>query len=286
MKTVSILSIACVLGCAGIQQGVGGTATMNMPRPASEYSKDVNGSVSAGYVSRYEYRNMVVSPKFNNSGVFNVNGKMTMPLGGTSFKQSFGAGYSEIFDGKLSDKDQFDAFWSAGKEVLPNLTVGGEYGLVHGGLPGYIAKKMHKSSHSLGQTVSAFAHYDDPGHGYFGTLNIQAGIYGQTGWRMDLEAGKRWSSGFSQSVDFELSAGLGASTSYWGSGIEGMDQFNIKFAAPIRTNLMDDRKGLRIVPFVQTVWGGNTRHKIQRYTGERIIDRFQVVGGVNLMYNF
>lgn len=258
---------------------------MTMPRPASEYSRDTSGSIAAGYISRYEYKNIAVSPILNKSGAFNLNGNMTMPLG-SSLKQTFGAGYTEILDGKLSDKNQFDAFWSAGKEILPNLTVGGEYSLVHGGLPGYIAKKMHKSSHSLAQAVSAFARYDDPGNGYFGTLSLQYGIYGQIGWRMDLEAGKRWKSGFSESVNFALSAGLGASSSYWGSGIDGVDQFNIKFAAPIRVNLMDDRKGFHIVPFVQTVWGGNNRHQINRYTGERLIDRFQVVGGVNLMYNF
>ena len=277
--------MACALAYTGVQAQAGTGSMYGQPRPASEYAKDVTGSVSAGYVSRYEYKNMVVSPELNNSGVFNLNGKVTMPLG-TSLKQSFGAGYSQILDGRLDDRNQFDAFWSAGKEVLPNLTVGGGYDLVYGGLPGYVAKTMNKAPHSLTQGLRAYAHYDDPGHGYFGTMNVQYGFYGLTGWIMDVEAGKRWNSGFSQKVDFQLSAGFGASTSYWGSSIDGLDQVNVKFSAPIRMNMMDDRKGFRIVPFVQAVWGGNTRHQIRDYVGDRLIDRFQVVGGVNVIYNF
>lgn len=278
--------MACATVCMGFQTGMGNSLDMPVqPRPASDYANDSSGSISAGYMSRYEYKNMAVAPKLNASGLFNLNGKMTMPLG-SSLKQTFGAGYSEILDGKLSERDQFDAFWSAGKEILPNLTVGGGYEFVHGGLPGYLAKRMHKASHALSQSVNGYAHYDDPGHGYFGTASVQYGFYGQIGWRCDLQAGKRWNSGFSQSVDFALSAGLGASSSYWGSGIDGFDQFNIKFSAPIRFNMMDDRKGVRLEPFIQTVWGGNTRHQIRDYARERIIDRFQIVGGVNLIYNF
>ncbi|MEG2248682.1 MAG: hypothetical protein RSB48_02420 [Akkermansia sp.] len=282
MKNINLLALVCVLAGGSVQAMNNYAVT---PRPASDYARDTAGSISAGYDSRCSYKNVVASPVLNKSGLFSLRGGMSMPIM-SSWKQHFGAEYDELLDGALKDRDIFNAFWAMDKEILPNLRAGVGYELNYGGLPGFIAKRMGKVSHSLAQGVHGYVKYDDSGHGYFGSADLQAGFYGLTGWRFDLEGGKRWHSNFSQRVDMELSAGIGFSSSYWGSNIRGVDQLNVKFALPIRTNLMDDQKGIRIVPYIQAAWSGNTRSEINRYCRERVIDQFQLIGGVNVIYNF
>lgn len=258
--------------------------TASAPRPASDYVDTFSGKVYAGYQSRYQYKNIVASKLLNSSGLFNIGGQVDMPLG--TWQQHILADYGLACDGWLNDRNMFDVGWAADREILPNLRAGGGYMLNYGGLPGFVAKARGKAPHSLAQSLDGYLTYDDPGHGYFGTLDVQGGFYGLTGWRFDLQVGKRWQGLLHQYVDLELSGGIGLSTSYWGSGVDGIDQLNVKLAAPIRTSLNSDEKGFRITPFVQFVWAGNTRSDINRACGYRVIDRFEVVGGVMLSFKF
>ena len=172
------------------------------------------------------------------------------------------------------------------KELFPNLSFRGGYELNYGGLPGYLSKRMGKAPHSLAQAVTAGLAYDDPGHGYFGSLDVQYGFYGMTGWRIDLNAGKRWSGLIHEKVDLELSAGTGYSSSYWGPGVAGFDQVNIKLAAPVRVTGVDSSRGFRIIPFIQLDWAGNTRSEIRRYAGMNAIEDFRIRVGVEAVYRF
>ena len=134
--------------------------------------------------------------------------------------------------------------------------------------------------------VTAGLAYDDPGHGYFGSLDVQYGFYGMIGWRIDLNAGKRWSGLIHEKVDLELSAGTGYSSSYWGPGVAGFDQVNIKLAAPVRVTGVDSSRGFRIIPFIQLDWAGNTRSEIRRYAGMNAIEDFRIRVGVEAVYRF
>ena len=226
------------------------------PRPASSYNNTISGAAHIGYDSRYAYKDVVASSLLNRSGVFNIGGELNLNLA-RDWKQEIGAEYMAFCDGLLSDKDAFDASWKAVKELFPNLSFRGGYELNYGGLPGYLSKHMGKAPHSLAQSVTAGLAYDDPGHGYFGSLDVQYGFYGMTGWRIDLNAGKRWSGLIHEKVDLELSAGTGYSSSYWGPGVAGFDQVNIKLAAPVRVTGVDSSRGFRIIPFIQLDWAGN-----------------------------
>lgn len=254
------------------------------PRPLADYVDIFSGKVYTGYQSRYQYKNIVASRYMNSSGMFNVGGQVDMAL--ATWQQHIMADYAFVCDGRLNDRNVFDASWAADREILPNLKAGGGYTLNYGGLPGFVTRARGKASHSLAQSFDGYLTYDDPGHGYFGTLDVQGGFYGLTGWRLDLQAGKRWQGLVKQYIDVELSGGIGLSTSYWGSGVDGIDQLNVKLAAPIRTSLNSDEKGFRITPFVQFVWAGNTRSDINRACGYRAIDDFEVVAGVTLSYRF
>ena len=87
------------------------------------------------------------------------------------------------------------------------------------------------------------------------------------GWRVDLNAGKRWSGLIHEKVDLELSAGTGYSSSYWGPGVAGFDQVNIKLAAPVRVTGVDSSRGFRVIPFIQLDWAGNTRGRMPPLPG-------------------
>ncbi len=254
------------------------------PKPLSTYEKAFSGEVYAGYQSRYQYKNIVATPYMNSSGLFDLGARFDLPL--KNWKQHITADYAALFDGRLNDRNVFNAGWSADREILPNLKAGAGYSLNYGGLPGFVAKERGKAPHSLAQSFDGFVTYDDPGTGYFGMFDVQGGFYGLTGWRFDLEAGKRWEALIHKRVDLLVSGGLGLSTSYWGSGIDGVDQLNIKVAAPIRISLSSEEKGMKITPFVQFVWAGNTRSDINRSCGYRVIDKFQIVGGIGVSYNF
>ena len=248
MKATALFMAASALAAvsAGAYDGYGYD-----PRPASSYNDTVSGAAHIGYDSRYAYKDVVASSLLNRSGVFNIGGELNLNLA-RDWKQEIGA----------------------------------EYMAFCGGLPGYLSKYMGKAPHSVAQSVTAGLAYDDPGHGYFGSLDVQYGFYGMIGWRIDLNAGKRWSGLIHEKVDLELSAGTGYSSSYWGSGVAGFDQVNIKLAAPVRVTGVDASRGFRVIPFIQLDWAGNTRSEIRRYTGMSTIEDFRIRVGVEAVYRF
>ena len=266
MKATALFMAASALAAvsAGAYDGYGYD-----PRPASSYNDTVSGAAHIGYDSRYAYKDVVASSLLNRSGVFNIGGELNLNLA-RDWKQEIGAEYMAFCDGLLSDKDAFDANWKAVKELFPNLSFRGGYEFNYGGLPGYLSKYMGKAPHSVAQSVTAGLAYDDPGHGYFGSLDVQYGFYGM----------------IHEKVDLELSAGTGYSSSYWGSGVAGFDQVNIKLAAPVRVTGVDASRGFRVIPFIQLDWAGNTRSEIRRYTGMSTIEDFRIRVGVEAVYRF
>ncbi len=259
--------------------------TLDGPRPASYYQKNLTGDASIGYNSRYTYQDMAVSSMMNKSGVFNFSGQVALPL--MRMQQHIGATYGVVCDGALSDRDVFQANWAADAEIFPNLKAGAGYDLNYGGLPGYVAKVRGKAPHSLAQDVKGYLSYDDPGRGLFGSAKLYGGFYGLTGWRFELEAGKRWQGVLLHQADLEVSAGTGLSYGYWAGGVHGCDQLNIKAALPIKINAsLGVDRGLKVIPFIQTLWAGDTRAEINRACGSRVIDSFHVVVGVQAVYTF
>lgn len=274
--TVSALTVVS----AGAYDGYGYD-----PRPASSYNNTISGAAHIGYDSRYAYKDVVASSRLNRSGVFTFGGDLKLNLV-RDWKQEIGAEYMAFCDGVLSDKNAFDANWKALKELAPNLNFRGGYEFNYGGLPGFLSKHMGKAPHSVAQSLTAGLVYDDPGHGYFGTFDVQYGFYGMTGWRFDLTVGKRWSGVVHEKADLELSVGTAYSSSYWGGGVAGFDQFNIKLAAPVRVSGVDESRGFRVIPFIQVDWAGNNRSEIRRYAGMNVIEDFRVRVGVEAVYRF
>ncbi len=255
------------------------------PVPASSYNNEVKAKLSVGYDSRYAYKDIVAAPFLNHSGVFTFGGELETRLI-SDWKQQIGLEYLSFCDGELTDNNAFNVEWKALKELLPNLSFRGGYEFNYGGLPGEMSKHMGKAPHSFAQAFTAGLVYDDLGHGYFGAFDIQYGFYGMQGWRFDLNAGKRWSGVLHDRIDLELSAGTAYSCSYWGSSVNGFDQFNVKLAAPIRISGVDESRGFRISPFVQLNWGGNNRSEIRRYAGGSISADSVLRVGVEASYQF
>lgn len=277
-------AIATLLMAATAASAYNYMEPLTAPRPASYYQNTMSGNVSVGYDSRYMYQDIVASNLLNKSGVFNFSGQVNLPL--MRMQQHIGAMYGAVLDGRLSDRDIFRAMWSADSEIFPNLKAGGGYDLNYGGLPGFVAKIRGKAPHSLAQDVKGYVNYDDPGRGLFASVRVYGGFYGLTGWRFEFEGGKRWQGFLLPQADLEVSAGTGLSTSYWAGNVHGFDQFNVKASLPIKINSMNADRGFKIVPFVQALWAGDNRGEINRACGIRVIDSFQLVGGVQAVYNF
>ncbi len=255
------------------------------PRMPSEYNATASGKIYAGYDSRYDYKDMAVSSKLNESGVFRFGGEVDFNLF-DAWKQKMGAQYLAFCDGNLSDKNGFDANWKAVRELLPNLSFCGGYEFNYGGLPGYLSKVTGKAPHSFSQSFTAGLVYDDPGHGYFGAVDLQYGFYGMQGWRLDLMAGKRWNNLIHEKVDLEVSVGTAYSWGYWGGGVDGFDQFNVRVAAPVRVTGMDEYDGLRVIPFIQLNWAGNNRSEMLRYSGFSCQTDCRLRVGIEAVYQF
>ena len=268
----------------------GGTSDYTMtpvsePRAASYYQRSVSGSVSVGYDSRYMFHDIAVTPLLNSSGVFNFAGEIELPLV-ANMRQHIGLTYGAITDGILSDREMFEVNWAAGTEIFPNLKAGVGYDLNYGGLPGYMAKMRGKAPHSVAQDVNGFLKYDDPGRGWFGGLEVYGGFYGLTGWRIDLEVGKRWEGFLTPQSNLEVSLGTGYSSGFWAGSVSGFDQVNVKAALPFALGSLGEDRGFRLVPFIQAIWAGDNRGEINRACGVRVMDDFQVVGGVKAEFRF
>ena len=257
---------------------------LDSPRPVSYYQNNLSGSASIGYNSRYTYQDIAASSWLNKSGVFNVSGLVNLPL--MRMQQHIGATYGAVLDGRLSDRDVFQANWTADTEIFPNLKAGAGYDLNSGGLPGYVAKLCGKAPHSLAQDFKGYLSYDDPGRGLFASAKLYGGFYGLTGWRFELEAGKRWQGFLHSQADLEVSAGTGLSYGFWAGGVHGCDQLNVKAALPFKINSASFDHGFKVVPFIQALWAGDTRGEVNRACGVRVIDAFQLVAGVQAVYSF
>ncbi len=283
MKAKALLMTAGLL-CAPAFAGTYGNIPAE-PRMASEYNDIITGSVHAAYDTRYAYKDMVVSSVLNDGGVFRLGGDLEMTLF-EDWKQQMGAEMLVFGDGILDDRTGLTAEWKAVKELLPNLSFVGGYEFDYGNLPGYLGRVTGKAPHSLSQSFTAGVTYNDPGHGYFGAADVQYGFYGMQGWRFDLMAGKRWDRLFHDRIGLEVSAGTAYSWSYWGPGLDGFDQFNVKVAAPIRITGMDEYDGWRVVPYVQLNWGGDNRSEMRRYTGVCSQSDCYLRFGVEAVYHF
>ncbi len=258
-----------------------------MPKSASEYVQDKSFAFEAEYDSRYDYQGIPVSSKMNHDGVFVFKGEMEMPLASSGWSQLLTAEYLAFCDGWLENTNGFNASWSAKKEIFPNLYFEGGYGLLYGGLPGSLSKWRGKAPHSLAQVFNAGLKYEDSGRGLFANFDTQYGFYGLTGWRFGLEAGKRFAGvALNGRMDAVASVMTYYSLSYWCGGVTGFDSFGFRFALPIRITGHDEKKGLQLEPFIQTIWAGNNASRVNRRMEAPIMDEFDLSVGVKLRYSF
>jgi hypothetical protein len=254
------------------------------PRPASYYNPSVSGELAVAYTSKYVYHNIVASDSMNEDGVLWVAGHANMPL--YTGQQHVDVAYGILSDGELKPHGSLMFDYKVDWEILPNLRAGLGYEFNWRGMRGYLAQERGKAHHGIYHGFAGYLSYDDPGRGYFGDMCVQGGVYGLTGWLVDAQAGKRFSGIFLHNIDLEVSAGIAMSCGFWAGGVDGVDQVNVKAALPIKFNADAQDKGLRLVPFVQTAWAGNTRSRIRTRVHRSVFDTFQFVAGVGVEYKF
>lgn len=256
------------------------------PRPASDYIQRLRGSGWVGYATMYDYRGMITAHSIATGAVFSVGGDVTTPIGDTGLNIRLDAHYKVITDGILRHKNEVLISPQVEKEVFPNLTAFVGFNYIYGGLPGLVA-----SSHGNSPAICSFdfgARYVDPGHGYFAQFDVEAAFAGNNGWRMNLDVGKTWANIYKNRVDLVASTGLGyAFRGYWSKGVQGIDNYHIKIASPIKITNVDDAKGPRVIPFILFSLGGSAQKDFKhRYGGRQVTPNFSAEFGVLGQYAF
>ena len=248
------------------------------------------------YASNYQVRGMGVTDNLSHHGTSNLYLSHTF-----ADKNMFHKGIQQrvhglagvIWDAScpLGDIMQFEAGYSIGKEVLPNLLFEVGYNFKRGGLEGFVAKNYDQCSHRSTQEVAVSAKFNDHQKGLFGQAMFGASFYGLTGYYVDAELGYRFTNILNKSsygADLEVSGGVAPSFSYWGSGVDGIDAYRIRVALQPFTHgggLGRDAR-LSITPWLQCAWTGNNARKIHRDMGMGMADHFQLTVGVNAGYKF
>ena len=248
------------------------------------------------YASNYQVRGMGVTDDLSKYGTSHLYASHTfanknMFRRGIQHRVHGLAGVIWDASSPLGNIMQFEAGYSIGKEVLPNLLVEVGYNFKRGGLEGLVARRFDECSHRSTQEFVLAARFNDHQKGFFGHAELAASFYGLTGYYVDAEAGYRFTNIMNKSrygADLEVSAGMAPSFSYWGGGVDGIDAYRIRVALQPFTHggkLGRDAR-LSITPWVQCSWTGNNARKIQRDTGMGIADHFQLTVGVNAGYKF
>ncbi len=248
------------------------------------------------YANNYEVRGMGVTDDMNKYGTSHVYASHTF-----ANRNIFNKGIQHRIHGMagviwdasspLGDIMQFEAGYSVGKEVAPNLLLELGYGFKRGGLEGLIAKGFDRCSHRSAQELNLSATYNDHQKGFFGRAIVGAGFYGLTGYYVDAEVGYRFTNiinGPNLGADLEVSGGVAPSFSYWGAGIDGIDAYRVRVALkPFTQGGKLGRDGrMSITPWMQCSWSGNNARKIHQHTGSAMVDHLQFTFGINAGYKF
>lgn len=248
------------------------------------------------YASNYQVRGMGVTDDLSKYGTSHLYASHTFAnknLFHKGIQQRIHGMAGVIWDSScpLGDIMQFEAGYSVGKELIPNLLMEIGYNFKRGGLEGMVAKWFDRCSHRSTQEIALTVHFNDHQKGFFGHAELGASFYGLTGYYVDVEVGYRFTNILNKTsygADLEISGGIAPSFSYWGADADGIDAYRVRVAlAPFTQNGKLGRDArLSITPWVQCSWTGNNARKIQRDTGMGIADHFQLTVGVNAGYKF
>lgn len=280
----------------GTTSGTGGYDALSAPAAISPPSSPNTVIDLLLYASNYQVRGMGVTDDLSNYGTSHLYASHTFAnknLFHKGIQQRVHGMAGVIWDAScpLGDIMQFEAGYSIGKEVLPNLLVEVGYNFKRGGLEGFMAQSFDDCSHRAAQEIVLTARFNDRQKGFFGHAELGASFYGLTGYYVDAEVGYRFTNVINKAnhgADLEVSCGMAPSFSYWGSGVDGIDAYRIRVALQPFTHggrLGRDAR-LSITPWVQCSWTGNNARKIHHHTGLGIADHFQLTVGVNAGYRF
>lgn len=191
----------------------------------------------------------------------------------------------------LGDIMQYELGYSIGKELFPNFLAEVGYNFRRGGLEGYMAKAYDRTSHRSTQDITLSLSYNDYQKGFFGHAACGGSFYGLTGVWFDAELGYRLADVIRSARigwDAELSVGIAPSVSYWGSGVDGVDAYRVRFALiPYSHGGAFGRDAhTQIKPWVQCAWTGNNSRKLHRHVGYAMADHFQITFGIDIGWKF
>ncbi len=275
-----------------------GNAEATAPAPlqtANTYSK--NGHVTLNlYSSQYQVRGMGVTDFMSKYGWSSIDASYTFPnrnLFNLGIEQRIYGSVGFIWDHScpLGRTPVVHLGYGIAKELLPNLKLELAYNFRHGGLEGYMARFYDGSAHRITQDLTLGLSYDDHQRGFFGHALAGLSFQGLNGSFYDLELGYRFTdlySGNSLGLDLEVSAGMAASLSYWGSGVEGIDAYRVRAALlPYTHSGSFGRDGaFGVSPWIQLSWSGSNAGKIDRVTGTGPVDHMQICVGIDCTYSF
>ena len=295
MQTKNIISVAAVVasfaGAALAGTPVKIVAPTPVPAPVAT-SSPLSGDIYAGYASNYTCRGIVASHAL-------AEGDSVIPAGvNLNYKLCdansivASASYTTLTSGHhlMGDRDisfhnetNFNLGWQNKDGLLKNLSTTLGWNLIHGGLLGNFAKYDH--AHSVTQEFYLNLNYDLTQNWFAGVTTSYA-FQGMTGWWFRPHVG--YQAGLCSDIDFVLSAGMSATSSYFDNKSlfmsNGSQAWWLKAELPVKLGA----KNLSLVPFVSFNWAGEGALKANRGSdrGDKPYKNFGVVAGAGLVYSF
>lgn len=298
MQKKNIISAALVVASfagvsvAGTKAMVCVPATPVTPISAPAASA-FSGSAAVGYSSNYDFRGLILRDAHDGGNVTPVRVDTRYAFSEKTALTA-GAGYKALWNrediGGINMENEFNFNLGLERKCLPGLTTSLAYNMFHGGLPGFFAKGLEDSAHSLTHEVGMGAMYDfgQVGmKGLFASASANYSFAGVTGWWFNATVGYKMD--VCERVSAILSGSWNATASYFSATAHeanitnGSQGFNVRLDLPVSL-----AKNVSVVPFVGAYWAGSGALKSSHVNngGYKLYRNFTVMAGANLVYNF
>lgn len=267
-----------------------GEETPSTPQRATQEdmtAPPIDGSLSVGYASQYEYRGMALHSSYAQSGgmIFEAQGHYTpveslaaplisltyrdMQVGGSEGQTNFVLG--QQFLTTSSENKKFSLF-----KLGYQLTNGGIGGMMTGWRKGELLNEANGTLHEIMASYSTYASLSHGG--YFSEYTAGYSFSGLTGWSLSAALG--YTCPIYKEIYATCALTANWSFSYW-SNTSGLDSIGLLLTSPCP--LAPDKV---LTPFLQLNWGGRGAKLLNSEVGTAFVKNFALIAGMKFSWEF